>query len=123
MCLRPTPSLGASCCVWYGITPERAGFDVGAFALGMVQLPLYSVLFARLMERAGGGLLIALALHAGGHLDQLERAPDATPLVLLCHVIVLGLVTALAARGRLARPSIVRRLRGPGTGVRQPDWS
>lgn len=65
---------------------------------GFVTLPLYSVLVAWTAARAGGGLGVALAFHAGGHLDHLERAPNISIGLHACHVLVLACAAALAAR-------------------------
>jgi uncharacterized protein len=93
--------LGAVWGLWhlgYGITPERAGFDLVEFSLGMLELPLYSVLIAWVMERANRSMAVALAFHAGAHLDHLERAPDAALTLHGCHLAVLAVLALFAAR-------------------------
>lgn len=82
----------------YGITPQRAGFDYVELGFGMLELPLYSVLITWVMERAHRSIAVALAFHAGGHLDHIERDPSATLGVRACHVALLLLLAALAAR-------------------------
>jgi membrane protease YdiL (CAAX protease family) len=91
--------------VWhlvYGVTPEKGAFDVQAFAMGVLELPLYSVLIAWVMERSNRGMAVAIAFHAGAHLDHLER-DAATGLALHgCHLAVLVVLAVFAARS-LAR--------------------
>lgn len=82
----------------YSVSAEKAAIDYFEFGLGMIELPLYSLLIAWVMERSNRSLAVALLFHAGGHLDHLERDPGATPLLHLCHLIVLAIVAALAAQ-------------------------
>ena len=42
----------------------------------VVELALYSVIIAWFLERSGGGVWLAIAIHAGAHLDNVNRAPD-----------------------------------------------
>jgi membrane protease YdiL (CAAX protease family) len=82
----------------YGVTPEKAGFDLVEFCLGMLELPLYSLLITWVMERANRSMAVALAFHAGGHLDHIERAANAALLLHGCHLAVLATLALLAAR-------------------------
>ena len=75
-------------------TPEAATFDGFIFTLTMLELPLYSLLIAWVFERSGRSMAIAIAFHAGAHLDHIEHAPRAE----------LGLHVACARpRGRGSR--------------------
>jgi membrane protease YdiL (CAAX protease family) len=86
----------------YSITPEAAGFDGFAFGLGMVELPLYSLILAWVLERAEGSLAVAIAFHAAAHADHIERAPRADLRLHVLHLGVAALAALLAARA-LAR--------------------
>jgi uncharacterized protein len=99
--VRGSLAVGLGWGIWhlgYSVTPQAAGFDVFGFALTMLELPLYAVLIAWLFERAGRSMWVALAFHAGGHLDHLERAPHEELLRHALHIAVLALAAALAAR-------------------------
>jgi membrane protease YdiL (CAAX protease family) len=82
----------------YGITPQKAGFEPFEFLLGMVELPLYSLLIAWVMERSHRSMAVAIAFHAGAHLDHIERARNATVTLHVLHVAVLVVLAGLAAR-------------------------
>jgi membrane protease YdiL (CAAX protease family) len=87
--------------VWhlaYGVTPEKGAFDIVEFGVGMLELPLYSLLIAWVMERSHRSMAVALAFHAGGHLDHIERDPSTGLLLHGCHLAVLVVLAALAAR-------------------------
>jgi uncharacterized protein len=99
--------LGAVWGLWhlaYSITPEAAGFDLFGFALGMVELPLYALPIAWVFERSNRSMLVAIAFHAGAHLDHIERAPRTELGLHALHIAVLAVVALLAARS-LARKS------------------
>jgi membrane protease YdiL (CAAX protease family) len=99
--------IGAVWGVWhlvYSITPDAAGFDLFTFGLMMVELPLYALLVAWVFERARRSMAVALAFHAGAHLDHIEHAPRTELGLHLLHIAVLAVVAAIAARS-LARQS------------------
>jgi membrane protease YdiL (CAAX protease family) len=77
----------------YAFTP--AGFAPLDFALAMLELPLYSLLIAWTLARARGSLTVAIAFHAGAHLDHIERAPALG--LQVCHLAVLALLAGAAA--------------------------
>ena len=86
----------------YSITSAAAGFDVFAFGMTMVELPLYALLIAWVFERANRSMAVAIAFHAGAHLDHIERAPRTDLRLHVLHMVVLAAVAAIAARS-LAR--------------------
>jgi len=86
----------------YGITPEAGAFDAVEFGVGMIELPLYSVVIAWVFERSNRSMGVALAFHAGAHLDHLERAPGTDLRLHALHLAVLAAVALVAARS-LAR--------------------
>jgi membrane protease YdiL (CAAX protease family) len=93
----------------YAMTPEAAGFDGFAFALPLLELPLYSVLIALLFERSGRSMAVAIAFHAGAHLDHIERAPrDAIGLHAL-HIAIVAVAAVFASR-LLLKSEAARRL-------------
>lgn len=93
--------LGAGWGLWhlvYGITPQAAGFDPFTFGLTMVELPLYSLLVAWVFERTNRSMAVAIAFHAGAHLDHIELAPSTEIGIHALHVLVVGALAILAAR-------------------------
>jgi uncharacterized protein len=82
----------------YSITPEAAGFDAFTFVLTMIELPLYSLLITWVFERANRGMAVAIAFHAGAHLDHIELAPRSELGLQVLHVMVLAVVAFVAAR-------------------------
>jgi membrane protease YdiL (CAAX protease family) len=97
--------LGAGWGLWhlaYSVTPQAAGFDPFGFALMLIELPLYSLIIGWVFERANRSMAVAIALHAGAHIDHIEWAPRTELGLHVAHVVVLAAVAALAARS-LAR--------------------
>jgi membrane protease YdiL (CAAX protease family) len=88
----------------YGVTPEKAAFDPMEFGIGMVELPLYSLLMAWVLERTNRSMAVAIAFHAGAHLDHIERARDAGIGLQAFHVAVVFVLAVAAARS-LAKTS------------------
>ena len=82
----------------YCVTPEAASFSLSAFLLGLLKLPLWSVIIAWMRERARVGLAVALAFHAGAHLDNLQRALPIDWRLHGLHIALLAILSALAAR-------------------------
>jgi membrane protease YdiL (CAAX protease family) len=97
--------LGSGWGLWhlmYSITPQAAAFDSFTFGLTMVELPLYSLLVAWVFERARRGMAVAIAFHAGAHLDHIELAPRTELGLQVSHVLVLAVVAFFAARALAA---------------------
>ena len=99
--------LGAAWGVWhlaYSVTPDGR-FDALGFALLVIELPLYSVVLAWLFERANRSLTVAIAFHAGAHLDHLEPAARGDLRLAAAHLVVLaGIAARLLARYRNRQP-------------------
>lgn len=103
-------ALGALWGLWhlvYSVTPDAGRFDVLTFAMTMAELPLYAVLIAWIFERANRSMAVALAFHAGGHLDHIELAPRTELRLHAMHLVTVAVLAAIAARslarrGRLA---------------------
>ena len=94
----------------YTITPTAGGFDPIELGLIMTELPLYALLIAWVFERANRSMAVALAFHAGAHLDHIERAPRTDFRLHLIHLAVLAAVagvTAWSLSRRTARTPVV----------------
>lgn len=104
--VRGSLGLGIAWGAWhlmYSVTPQAAAFDPFVFGLGMVELPLYSLLIAWVFERSNRSMAVALAFHAGAHLDHFEQTPKSELGLHVFHVIVLGVIAFVAARSLRAR--------------------
>jgi membrane protease YdiL (CAAX protease family) len=77
---------------------ETGAFDVFRFGILLVELPLYSILFAWFFERTNGSLAAAIALHMGGHLDNDGHLPATEVRLWILRIAVLAIAAALAAR-------------------------
>jgi membrane protease YdiL (CAAX protease family) len=93
--------LGAFWGVWhlmYSVTPDSGRFDVFAFANIVVQLALYSVIIAWVFERANRSMAVAIAFHAGAHLDRIDPSASSGLLLHGMHLIVVAVLAVIAAR-------------------------
>lgn len=84
------------------ITPSHGWPALSTVVLGIFELALMSVVFAWVFERGGRSMAVAFAMHAGGHLDNVSRAPASELRLQALRMAVLVLAAALAARA-LAR--------------------
>jgi membrane protease YdiL (CAAX protease family) len=92
--------------VWhlaYSVTPDAADFDANTFAMTLAELPLYSVLVAWVFEHANRSMAVAIAFHAGAHLDHIELAPRSQVWLHAMHLMVVAVLAAFAARS-LSKP-------------------
>lgn len=88
------------------VTPDGS-FDLLRAGITMIDLPLYSVVFAWVLRRANGSLAVAIALHAGAHLDNVYDAPATELRLRVLRFLVLAAaagVTARALRERRVEP-------------------
>jgi membrane protease YdiL (CAAX protease family) len=109
--------LGAIWGLWhlaYAITPGAAGFDGLEFGMTMIELPLYSLLVAWVFERANRSMAVAIAFHAGAHLDHFERANRTDLRLHVIHMLIVGALATVAALSlsRRARPAPGEPLQG-----------
>jgi hypothetical protein len=81
----------------YSVTPEKGGFDAFAFGMTMVELPLYSLPIAWVFERSNRSMAVAIAFHAGAHLDHIERAPRVDLRLHVLHLVIAAVVALVAA--------------------------
>jgi hypothetical protein len=94
-------ALGAFWGLWhlvYSVTPDAGGFDGFTFALTMVELPLYSLVIAWVFEHANRSMAVAIAFHAGAHLDHIELVPHSEVRLHAMHLAVVAVLAALCAR-------------------------
>ena len=80
------------------VAPETGSFDWLKMGVMLVDLPLYCLVFAWLFERGNRSMAVAIALHAGAHVDNVYRAPTTEVRLILLRFLVLAVVAALAAR-------------------------
>lgn len=105
-------ALGAFWGLWhfmYSFTPGVGTFDPFTFGMMMVELPLYTLVVTWVFERANRSMAVAIAFHAGGHLDRIENEPHADVRIHAMHLLVVAVLAALAARSlaKAERPAVV----------------
>jgi len=79
-------------------TPERGAPELAAVCLGALSLALSSVVWAWFLEKGNRSMAVAIALHAGAHLDNVSRAPDSEVRLKVLRFAVLVVGAALAGR-------------------------
>jgi uncharacterized protein len=105
-------ALGAAWGLWhlmYSFTPGVGTFDPFVFGMMMAELPLYTLLFTWVFERANRSMAVAIAFHAGGHLDRIENEAHVDVRIHAMHLVVVAALAALAARSlaKAERPAAV----------------
>jgi uncharacterized protein len=73
------------------------------------ELALWSVVMAWIFERGNRSIAVAIAVHAGAHLDNVSRAPETEVRLRALRFLILAVVAVLAARslrGRRREPRI-----------------
>jgi uncharacterized protein len=103
--------LGAVWGLWHAgmmFSPEPILHPLPFSALFIVMgdLALWSVVMAWVFERGNRSMAVAIALHAGAHLDNVSRAPETEVRLRLLRFAVLAVVAAFAARA-LTRKKLV----------------
>jgi membrane protease YdiL (CAAX protease family) len=84
-------------------TPEDGPPSLLLVAKMVVELASWSVVIAWVFERGHRSMWIALAIHAGGHLDNVNRAPLGETRLQVLRLLVLLVAAALAARSLSSR--------------------
>jgi membrane protease YdiL (CAAX protease family) len=69
----------------------------------VVELALWSLPMAWMFERGNRSMAVAIALHAGAHLDNVSRAPETEVRLRILRMVVLAVVAAAAAWSLTAR--------------------
>jgi membrane protease YdiL (CAAX protease family) len=69
----------------------------------MAELALWSVVMAWFFERGGRSMAVAIAMHAGAHVDNVSRAPESEVRLRILRFAVLAVVAAIAARALLTK--------------------
>jgi membrane protease YdiL (CAAX protease family) len=67
-------------------------------AMRVLEFALASVVFSACFEHSGRSMAVALALHAGAHLDNIHRAPLTEVRLWVLRFVVLTIAAAVAAR-------------------------
>jgi membrane protease YdiL (CAAX protease family) len=86
--------------VWhlmYVVKPET-GIEPLPFLSMLLQLALWGVVVAWLYERTGRSMAVAIAVHAGAHLDNSAQIPADDWSLQALHLVVLGVVALFCAR-------------------------
>ena len=93
--------LGAVWGLWHWgmlFTPE-AGPPAPEMVLKyVVRMALASVVIAWFYERSGRSVAVAIAIHAGAHLDNISRIPQSEVRLQILHFLALVVVALFAAR-------------------------
>jgi membrane protease YdiL (CAAX protease family) len=100
--------LGAVWGLWHLLmtfSPATGTLDAYRFGALLCELPLWSVVIGWVLERSNRSMAVAIAIHAGAHLDNVTRAPASEVRLQLLRFAVLAVVAALAARSLRARHS------------------
>jgi membrane protease YdiL (CAAX protease family) len=63
----------------------------------MLDLALWSVVIAWMFERGSRSIAVAIAIHAGEHLDNVSRAPETEVHLRVLRILVLAIVAGFAA--------------------------
>jgi uncharacterized protein len=102
--------LGLVWALWhlmYSFSPEDGAFNALSL-LFLLELPLYSVVIAWLFERSNRSMAVAIAVHAGAHLDNVGRIPESELRVRLLGIALVALAAVFAGRS-LARRGAAQR--------------
>jgi membrane protease YdiL (CAAX protease family) len=103
--------LGAVWGLWHlgmSFDPSTGALMTVKLGAAVVELALFSVIMAWFLERGGGGLWLAIALHAGAHLDNVNRAPDEEVRLRILRLVVVAVAAGLAAWGLSRRGGVSR---------------
>lgn len=98
--------IGAVWGIWHlgmMFTPEKGLPDLFTIGHYVVELGVYSVALAWIFERGNRSMAVAFAFHAGGHLDNLNHAPESELRIRVIYFVLVVIVSALAARSFMAK--------------------
>lgn len=97
--------VGAAWSAWHvfmWFTPEGPP-SLAAFAHNALHIVLGSVIIAWLFENSGRSMAVAIAVHAGAHLDNVFRAPPSELRLQALRLVVLAIAACFAARSLSSR--------------------
>ncbi len=69
----------------------------------MADLALWSVVMAWFFERGNRSIAVAIALHAGAHIDNVSRAPETEVRLRILRFVMVAVAAAFAARSLSAK--------------------
>jgi membrane protease YdiL (CAAX protease family) len=81
----------------YVVTPSGT-IELARFSVMLVELMLWGVVIAWLFERTGRSMAVAIAVHAGAHLDNSAQIPRGEWRLQLLALTVLAIAALFAAR-------------------------
>lgn len=97
--------------------PGVSAPELRVLGLYIVELGLYSVVMAWLYERSGRSLLVAIACHAGAHLDNVSRAPEGEVRLRVLRFVVLVVAAGVAGWALRRGPRAGGVMWAPGHGA------
>ncbi|MEZ4296275.1 MAG: CPBP family intramembrane glutamic endopeptidase [Polyangiaceae bacterium] len=83
------------------VTPDKGMPTPSAVAYAVATLALWSVVFAWVFERGKRSLAVAIALHMGAHIDNVDRAPDTEVRLRILRLAVVAVAAFFAGRALL----------------------
>lgn len=99
--------LGAAWGLWHlvmMVTPDGQLTVMPGIFIAIAELAVWSVVIAWLFERSGRSLAVAVAVHMGGHLDNVNRAPEEETRLRLLRFAVIVVAAVFAARALRRTP-------------------
>ena len=99
-------ALGVIWGIWhllYSVKPDGT-FELAGFALTALECVLWAPVVAWLFERTNRSMLVAMAIHAGAHLDNSAHISADAWRLRISSLLVLAIAAALAARSLSGEP-------------------
>jgi membrane protease YdiL (CAAX protease family) len=78
--------------------------------LYVVELALWSLVMAWVFERGNRSIAVAIAMHAGAHLDNVTRAPEGEVRLRVLRMAVLAVAAVLASQSLIESKGETRAL-------------
>jgi uncharacterized protein len=97
--------VGTVWALWHWVMFVAQGLDATTFFLGGVELAFFAIVFGCLHERSGRSMAVAIALHAGAHLDNPGRDPETISHLVIRMVVTIAFALAVGAWWRRANPT------------------
>jgi len=95
---------------WHSLLTFSPGSQLWLLSMGamLIELSLYAVLFVWFLARCNGSILVAIALRAGAHLDDVSHAPVTELRLRALRLAVLAVAALFAGRSLLRTPAPLR---------------